>query len=103
MWEWKGGAVPTLRTEFEKGKGNCKNNMKSFWPMIIAAAVITVVLFYLSSIGKKAPFIPHDNIHSTITTQAGCIACHSTGNQAPLKANHPPKEQCLICHKVNKS
>jgi hypothetical protein len=77
--------------------------MKSIWPLIIAAAVLIVVLIFLSSVGKKAPFIPTDNIHDAITTQEGCIACHAPGKQAPLKANHPPKEQCLICHKVKKS
>jgi len=70
--------------------------------MIIAAAVIVVVLVLLSSTGKKAPFIPLDNIHNDITTQEACAACHAPDKQAPLKANHPPKEQCLICHKVNK-
>jgi len=77
--------------------------MKSTWQLIIAVAVIIVVLFYLSSTGKKAPFIPPDNIHSAITSQEGCVACHAPGKQAPLKANHPPKEQCFICHKVTKS
>ncbi len=77
--------------------------MKRTWPLIIAAAVIIAVLIFLSSIGKKAPLIPPDNIHSAITDQAGCIACHATGKQAPLKVNHPPKEQCLVCHKVKKS
>jgi len=74
--------------------------MKSTWPLIIAAAVIIVVLIFLSSTGKKAPFIPSDNIHSAMPTQEVCVACHAPGKQAPLKANHPPKEQCLICHKV---
>jgi hypothetical protein len=77
--------------------------MKSIWPLIIAAAVIIVVLAFLSSTGKKAPFIPLDNIHSAKVTQEGCVTCHAPGKQAPLNANHPPKEQCLICHKVNKS
>jgi len=77
--------------------------MKKTWPLLIAAAVIIAVLAILSSSGKKAPSIPPDNIHSTITTQEGCAACHAPGKQWPLKASHPPKEQCLICHKVGKS
>jgi hypothetical protein len=77
--------------------------MKSIWPLIIAAAAIIVVLVFLSFTGKKAPFIPPDTIHSAITTQEGCAACHAPGKQAPLKASHPPKEQCLICHKIKKS
>ena len=74
--------------------------MKSNWPLIIAAVVIIAVLVVLSSTGKKAPAIPPDIIHSAITTQEACAGCHALGKQAPLKASHPPKEQCLICHKV---
>ena len=77
--------------------------MKSTWPLIIAAAVIIAVLVFLSSGGKKAPFIPPDNIHRAITAQEDCAACHAPGKPAALKLNHPPKEQCLICHKVKKS
>jgi hypothetical protein len=77
--------------------------MKNTWSLIIAAAVIIVVLVFLSSTGKKAPLIPPDNIHNALTTEEVCVVCHAPGKQAPLKASHPPKEQCLICHKVNKS
>jgi len=76
--------------------------MKKTWPLILSAAVIIAVLVILSSSGKKAPPIPPDNIHSTITTQEGCATCHAPGKQAPLKADHPPKEQCLICHRIEK-
>jgi hypothetical protein len=77
--------------------------MKKTWPLIIAVAVIIVALVFLSSTGKKAPFIPHDNIHSDIKTPEGCLTCHAPGKQAPLNANHPPKEQCFICHVAKKS
>jgi hypothetical protein len=76
--------------------------MKKTWPLILAAVVIIAVLVIVSSSGKKAPPIPADNIHSTITTQEGCVTCHAPGKPAPLKADHPPKEQCLICHKIEK-
>jgi mono/diheme cytochrome c family protein len=29
--------------------------------------------------------------------EKGCVACHGPASR-PLPANHPPKEQCLICH-----
>jgi hypothetical protein len=77
--------------------------MKNTMPLILAAAVIIGVLVFLSSTAKKAPYIPPDESHHSITTQEDCAACHAPGKQAPLKANHPPKEQCLICHKVKKS
>ncbi len=76
--------------------------MKSTWSLIILTAVIVGILFFISSYGKKAPAIPDDNVHRTLTKQEDCVQCHAPGKQAPLKATHPPKEQCLICHKTGK-
>ncbi len=68
----------------------------AFW---VFAAAILLVLFFLSS-GKKAPLIPGDALHQNATTNEACGECHAPGKPAPLKENHPPKEQCLICHKT---
>jgi hypothetical protein len=76
--------------------------MKSTWAMMAAAAAIISALVFISSSGKKPPFIPPDAVHRAIAAQEGCVACHAPGKQAPLKADHPPKEQCLICHKAKK-
>jgi len=68
---------------------------------IVFLAVITavlLVLFFLSS-RNKVPFIPADDFHKTVTTNEACGECHAPGKRAPLKQTHPPKEQCLICHK----
>ncbi len=73
----------------------------TIWFIVFAAAVLSA-LFFLSS-GKKAPFIPADEMHKVITTDAACLECHAPGKQAPLKPSHPPKEQCLICHKVKQA
>jgi cbb3-type cytochrome oxidase cytochrome c subunit len=76
--------------------------MKSTWSLIVAAGAIVAVLFFVSSRGKKAPYIPVDQIHHTVTIQEGCTACHAPGKQSPLKDTHPPKEQCFTCHKTGK-
>ncbi|MEK6698569.1 MAG: hypothetical protein AABZ10_05930 [Nitrospirota bacterium] len=74
--------------------------MKSTLTLILSAGAVIAVLFFISSTGKKAPSIPLDKMHHTITIQEGCVTCHAPGKQAPLKDTHPPKEQCFICHKV---
>lgn len=74
--------------------------MKSTWSLVVAAGVIIGGLVFLSSTSKQPPFIPADDLHKNITAQEGCVPCHGPGTQAPLKANHPPKEQCLVCHKT---
>jgi len=76
--------------------------MKSTRSLVAAGAVVVAMLWYLSSTAKKAPFIPADKIHRILATQEACIACHAEGKQAPLKADHPLKEQCLVCHKLRK-
>ena len=63
-----------------------------------AAAAVLLFLVYLSS-GNHPPFIPSDDLHKTITADAACTKCHGPGKLSPLKDSHPPKEQCLICHK----
>ncbi len=35
-----------------------------------------------------------------IGVERGCITCHNS-QAIPLPKKHPPKEQCLICHKLN--
>ena len=71
--------------------------MKNTLTLIAFVLAVLLVLFFLSS-SKKAPLIPSDDLHKNVTTNAACTECHAPGKQAPLKQNHPPKEQCLICH-----
>ena len=73
--------------------------MKNTIGFTVFVLVVLLFLFFLSS-GKKVPAIPSDALHSVLTTDASCAACHGPDKQAPLKPSHPPKEQCLVCHKV---
>jgi len=75
--------------------------MKKNILFVVAAAAVLLVLFFLSS-GNKVPFIPADDLHKTVTTNEACGDCHAPGRRAPLKKTHPPKEQCLICHKTKR-
>lgn len=72
--------------------------MKSTKGFIVFVLAVLALLFFLSS-SKKIPPIPVDALHNGITTDAGCTACHGPGKQSPLAQTHPPKEQCLVCHK----
>jgi cbb3-type cytochrome oxidase cytochrome c subunit len=78
--------------------------VKSIWSFILAAAVVIAVLFFISSMAKKAPDVPTDKIHTrSRALRESCVVCHAPGKQAPLKDTHPPKEECFACHKINKS
>ncbi len=72
--------------------------MKKNASFIVFAIALLLILFFLSARGK-APRIPADALHKNITTNAACEKCHAPDKGAPLKETHPPKEQCLICHK----
>ena len=76
--------------------------MKKSWPLIVAGAAVLIVLFFASTAGKKPPFIPLDSFHAGLKTNEACLPCHAPGKQAPLKDAHPPKEQCVVCHKQRK-
>lgn len=79
---------------------------------LLFAAVIAAVLgtLYLSTGGAKTKHVPYDDRHikfynvmlnggDRATTEKGCAACHGLPT-APLPRSHPPKEQCLLCHKL---
>jgi hypothetical protein len=77
-----------------------------------AAAVVIVVLIMVTSHEKAKP-VPADDKHRAfyeavekggdrIEVERGCITCHNS-QAIPLPKKHPPKEQCLICHKLNKT
>jgi hypothetical protein len=81
--------------------------------LAVAAVGVALVVFILSTTGEKAKRVPLDSKHQAsyeaiekgqdrIETERGCTTCHTPGS-VPLPKNHPPKEQCLICHKLDRS
>ncbi len=76
--------------------------MRSSWSLVLAAAAVVLFLIFLSRSGTKPPAVPSDASHARLSTNEACAACHAPGQRSPLKAGHPPKEQCLICHATGK-
>jgi len=66
---------------------------------VIAVVAVVGFLYYLSTTGKKPPFIPADAQHMATATNEDCAGCHGKDKQYAIKGPHPPKEQCLTCHK----
>ena len=76
---------------------------------IAAAVLLAAVLVIASTGGEKAGVVPADDTHrpfneamkkgsDSIETEKACTICHNP-QAHPLPKKHPPKEQCLICHK----
>ncbi len=79
---------------------------------IVAAAVVIVMLIMITA-REKAKSVPADDKHRAfyeavekggdrVEVERACITCHNS-QAIPLPKKHPPKEQCLICHKLNKT
>jgi cytochrome c553 len=70
-----------------------KNNI------IFLLFILVVVGFFYSISGKKYPQIPANMAHLGITEIAACLKCHGPDGEKPRKPSHPPKDDCLKCHK----
>jgi len=79
--------------------------------LTIAAVAVVLVVLIMSTLYEKAKRVPVDDKHrafyeamekgrNRIATERDCITCHNPYAIA-LPKKHPPKEQCLICHKLN--
>lgn len=73
--------------------------LKSGWISLFAAALLIGVLILIS--GKKFTPFPGDAIHAGLEDNLSCQPCHSPDGASPLSEKHPPKEQCLTCHKLS--
>jgi flagellin-like protein len=67
---------------------------------IVFVAVVVGLLFSIS--GNRSPRIPDDQTHAVITDAKACLKCHGPGMPNARKPDHPPKDQCMLCHKVRR-
>ena len=80
---------------------------KRDWLFVAVIAVVLGIL--LLTTGKEKPRqVPADDRHRPLrerlakgadreAVERGCAACNNP-RVNPLPGNHPPKEQCLLCH-----
>ena len=76
--------------------------------LYIGVLVLLLAVMVLGAGRGKGRNIPFDDRHRSIyeafnggrtraETELICATCHSKSS-LPLPKNHPPKEECLICH-----
>lgn len=79
--------------------------------LAIASFVFVLAVLIVGTGREKAKMVPPDDKHrpfyeamekgaGRVETERGCVACHNPRTD-PLPKKHPPKEQCLICHKLH--
>jgi hypothetical protein len=80
---------------------------KRDWSFVAIIGVI-IALLLMKTGGDKPHKIPSDEKHRLLVdavkrgksreeVEKVCGSCHNS-RVVPLPKNHPPKEQCLICH-----
>ena len=78
--------------------------------LAIAVVLLVLVVLIMSTGHEKAKPVPADDKHrpfyealekgaDRIEVERGCSTCHNL-RANPLPEKHPPKEECLICHKL---
>ena len=70
--------------------------------LVFLVFVIAVLAFLSMISGRRVPppFIPQDNQHVVLHDPKACLECHGPDKMAPLKERHPPKRECMKCHKT---
>jgi hypothetical protein len=71
--------------------------------LIFIAFVIVVVGFLYAISGERAHRIPEDEMHMVIDRNEVCMGCHGPGKISERKPAHPPKDDCIKCHKTKRN
>jgi hypothetical protein len=86
--------------------------VKRDW-IFIAVIVFVLGIILASTMQEKPKKVPYDDKHSRFynsmnnggertEVEKGCAECHGI-KQIPLSKSHPPKEHCLLCHKLDQT
>ena len=81
--------------------------------LFIAVIVVVLGAVFVGKGRMKSVAVPDDEKHAPFQAalkrggdrqeiEKGCAVCHGLQG-TPLSKGHPPKEQCLICHKSVKA
>jgi len=74
--------------------------MKSTLIFLIFVVAVLALLSVISGRRIPPPPIPLDSNHIALNDVKVCLDCHGAEKKAPMKKTHPPKKECLKCHKV---
>ncbi len=67
--------------------------------IVFAVSVLLIVaVLYIVSTEEIVP-VPLDREHQN-KAETTCLECHGENREHQLKKEHPPKYQCLQCHKL---
>ncbi|MGW8272729.1 MAG: hypothetical protein ACWGN7_04995 [Thermodesulfovibrionales bacterium] len=67
--------------------------------LLFVVFIILVILVLVMISGEKSPRIPLDEAHASAQSEQDCLGCHGAGMSNERSKEHPPKDQCFLCHK----
>ena len=82
------------------GKSGRRCRVKQTLVFIIFVLAVVGVLYSIS--GDRSPRIPDNEAHRVVDSNAICMGCHAPGMEHARKPNHPPKDDCIYCHKTKR-
>ena len=66
---------------------------------VVFVVFVMVVVGLLSLIsGRRSPRIPDNEMHVDLANAEYCLSCHGAGGEFARGVEHPPKDECLVCH-----
>lgn len=69
---------------------------------IIFILLIVLILFFLwNAPSIEGPPIPNDEDHRNMREETYCMECHTLEELMKENLDHPPKTECLECHRKN--
>jgi len=89
-----------MSEQLEKKRGKGLSPVVNTLIFIVFVVIVVGLLYSIS--GNRSPRVPDDQTHAVITDDKACLECHGPGKEYERKPNHPPKDQCLLCHKVKR-
>ncbi len=70
--------------------------------VIFIAFVLAIIGLLTAISGERSARIPDDPVHVNLTDSEYCLTCHGPGGEFMRPENHPPKDNCIICHKTKR-
>jgi cytochrome c553 len=81
-----------------------KHTRDSIRNTLIFVAFVAFVLGFLFSIsGERSNRIPDNEKHSNLSSVEFCMGCHGPDREFARGPEHPPKDDCFLCHKTKRN
>lgn len=71
--------------------------------IIFVLGMLAVLGIFIAISGDRAHQMPADENHISVTDVEMCKGCHISEGMTMVSEKHPPKFECLKCHKIKRA